>query len=343
MSFHPNAIQSETPNASLHHQAPAVRPGLGVGARRHDGRGRRACVRHGASCTATGFERDGIDLTAAQIGGTVTGSVDATGCDIGVYNPKSVTNADIHDARYFGVVVNGINVNITNSKVHQIGEKPFDGTQHGRAILYIDGASGTISGNKVYDFQKNGIEVSGLKADGSATSSAKTSATVPKNVITGAGHIDYIAQNGIVIRNGATATVSNNTVSHVWYTPDGTEATGLLNYDAGKITVSGNSFFDTEVRIDGVVTANVFGQSTIALRPHGVRIDLRSYAQPATQTVLGTKLDWKIKVDGSVTLHIKQGFGAHTVYYQHFRTGSGRHVIRIYKNDHLVRTFAANF
>ena len=38
--------------------------------------------------------------------------------------------------------------------------------QRGRAIIYINGASGTISGNQVYDFQKNGIEVIGLAADG---------------------------------------------------------------------------------------------------------------------------------------------------------------------------------
>ena len=57
--------------------------------------------------------------------------------------------------------------------------------QRGRGVLYINGATGTISGNKVYDFQKNGIEVSGLTADGTAPSTARTSATVVNNVITG--------------------------------------------------------------------------------------------------------------------------------------------------------------
>ena len=70
--------------------------------------------------------------------------------------------------------------------------------QRGRAILYINGASGTISGNKVYAFQKNGIEVRGLTADGSANSGAKTSATIARNVITGRGHVGNNAQNGIV-------------------------------------------------------------------------------------------------------------------------------------------------
>ncbi len=295
-------------------------------------------------CTPTGFIRDGIDLTAAQIGGSVTGGLDGAGCDIGVYNPARVANADIHGARYYGVVVNGkYNVNTTNSKVHQIGDSPFDGMQRGRAILYINGASGTISGNKVYAFQKNGIEVSGLNADASAPSSDKTSATVVKNVITGQGHIDYIAQNGIVIRNGATATVKDNTVSHVWYTPAGTEATGLLNYDAGKITVSGNKFVDTEVRIDGAVTANVVGHSTRTIRPHGVRIDLFSYAKPAAQAVLGAKVDWKVTVDGHTKLHIKQGFSAHAAYYKHFNAHSGRHVVKVYENGHLVRRVVARF
>ena len=59
--------------------------------------------------------------------------------------------------------------------------------------------------------------------------------------------------------------------------------------------------------------------------------------------MLGTKLDWKIKVDGSTRLHIKQGFGEHAVSYQHFRTGSGRHVIKVHKNDHLVRTTVVRF
>ena len=49
-----------------------------------------------ATCTPTGWN----GLTAAQIGGEVTGDpIDATGCDIGVYNPTSVTGADISGAR----------------------------------------------------------------------------------------------------------------------------------------------------------------------------------------------------------------------------------------------------
>jgi hypothetical protein len=213
-----------------------------------------------ADCLPTGFSRDGINLTAAQIGGTVTGPLDATGCNIGVYNPDTVSGATIFGANYFGVVVNGKAANVTNSTIRNIGEDPLDGTQHGRAILYINGASGTISGNHIYDFQKNGIEVSGLAADGSVLSSPTTSATVQKNVVTGEGHIDYIAQNGIVIRNGVKATVKSNTVSGFDYAPATTEATGLLLYqnELGTLTASGNKFAANEVNMYGV-TSNAGG------------------------------------------------------------------------------------
>jgi hypothetical protein len=204
-----------------------------------------------ASCTPTGFVRDGINLTAAQIGGNVTGAVDAAPCNIGVYidaaHPGSVTNADISGANYYGVVVNGVPAAVTGSKVHGIGESPLNGTQHGNAILYINGASGTISGNSVYDFQKNGITVSGKTADGTALSTAKTSATVQKNVVTGEGRIDYIAQNGIQISYGANATVVQNTVSDVWYTPDSTEACGLLVYQAGRVNAQNNTLVGDEL------------------------------------------------------------------------------------------------
>jgi hypothetical protein len=198
------------------------------------------------SCAATGFVRDGINLTAAQIGGSVTGELDATGCNIGAYNPTSVTGATIFGANYFGVVANGVNLSLTNSTIRNIGEAPaFNGAQHGNAIVYINGASGTISGNTVYDYQKNGITVSGKAADGVAEG-PKTTALVLNNVVAGEGPIDYIAQNGIQISFGASATVKGNTVSGDNYTPTSYVACGLLLYQAGGVKASGNILFDNE-------------------------------------------------------------------------------------------------
>ena len=89
---------------------------------------------------AAGFCRDGHELTAAKIGGNVTGFFNAAGCDIGVdYGPGttgSVNKATITNAKYFGVVNYDGNVDVKNSTISRIGELPFNGTQHGVGILY---------------------------------------------------------------------------------------------------------------------------------------------------------------------------------------------------------------
>ena len=97
---------------------------------------------------------------AEQIGGNVSGALDATGCNIGVYydnaHTGNVTGANIHSANYYGVVVNGdvgaVAVNVTGSAIHDIGESPLtgQGSQHGNAVYdraFGGTASGTISGN----------------------------------------------------------------------------------------------------------------------------------------------------------------------------------------------------
>lgn len=194
-----------------------------------------------ASCTATGYIEDGINLTAAQIGGNVTGPLDAGGCNIGVYygpgTTGTVTGADIFGANYYGVLNNGGTVDVLDSTVRDIGESPLNGAQHGDAIAFRNGATGTISGNDVYNYQKTGILVTG---DG-------TSASVFNNVVRGAGDIDYIAQNGIQISYGATALVRGNTVSGNSYTPKSYVSCGILIYQADGVKTQANRLFNNEM------------------------------------------------------------------------------------------------
>jgi hypothetical protein len=202
------------------------------------------------SCAATGLMRDGINLTAAQIGGTVTGALNATGCNIGAYfdatHPGSVSGANIFGANYYGVVVNAAAVNVTNATIHDIGETPLNGSQHGVGVFYTtinqDGtftgtsATGTLSGTTITRYQKNGVVVSGKGAK----------VNVTNNTVTGQGPISYIAQNGIQISFGASATVKGNTASGNWYTPASTIACGFLLYQAGGVSAAGNNFFNNE-------------------------------------------------------------------------------------------------
>jgi parallel beta helix pectate lyase-like protein len=202
------------------------------------------------NCATTGFHRDGMDLTAAQIGGDVTGPLDATGCNIGVYyghdNSGTVNGADIHGANYYGVVANAANVDVTNSQIHDIGESPLNGSQHGVGVLYTtvdrpagSTATGMLSGNTIWNYQKNGVVVSGTGA----------AAQVLDNTVTGQGPIDYIAQNGIEIASGATAQIKGNTVTGNWYTPKSYVACGLLFYQAGGVKQQGNNLSANEVNL----------------------------------------------------------------------------------------------
>jgi hypothetical protein len=157
-------------------------------------------------------------------------SLDATGCNIGVYYDNTtsgnVTGATIFGANYFGVVVNGdvgaVSVNVTGSTIHDIGETPLNGTQHGVAIYYralgTGTASGVISDNTITNYQKGGI-----------TASGNVSAMIANNTVTGQGPVNYIAQNGIQVGYGAQATVTGNTVTGNAYTgAGGVSSAGIL-------------------------------------------------------------------------------------------------------------------
>lgn len=181
-----------------------------------------------ATCTPTGFFRDGINLTAAMINpGDVSGAtVDATGCNIGIFfGPGvsgSVDSSQVMNANYFGIVVAGdtvdasgnetgagaTSVDVTNNAVNNIGEMPLNGTQHGVAIYYRacapnSSATGTVAGNTLTNYQKGGIV---LSCSGAA-------ASISGNTVTGQGPVTYIAQNGIQIGYGASGQVMRNTVT----------------------------------------------------------------------------------------------------------------------------------
>jgi hypothetical protein len=205
------------------------------------------------ACTQTGFLRDGINLTAKQIGGNVTGTLDAAGCDIGVYYDKnstgSVSAATISNARYFGIVNDGrSNLSVTGSTISNIGNSPFDGSQHGVGILFTTehalgqpsgNGGGTISGNSLASYQTGGITIRGVGA----------AATIQNNTVTGSGMVNYIAQNGIQVSFGASAQVTGNTVSGNWYTPKSYVACGLLFYQASGVKQQSNNLLNNEVNL----------------------------------------------------------------------------------------------
>src|SRR3954447_3798403 len=110
-----------------------------------------------APCSPTPYTRDNMLLTAAVVvppGGTaaVTRTVEASGCNIGVYfSPGStgtVDGATIDGAQggpnYYGVLVDQAHADVTNSLIENIGEVPPSGAQHGIGVAYV---SGDVSGS----------------------------------------------------------------------------------------------------------------------------------------------------------------------------------------------------
>jgi hypothetical protein len=255
-----------------------------------------------ATCTTTGLFRDNINLTAAVINpaGTYSGTLDATGCNIGVYyapgTTGTVSGANISGANYYGVVANAASVNVTNSSIHNIGEVPFNGTQHGVGVLYTTinqalgttgpAATGTLSGNTITAYQKNGVVVSGTGAV----------VTVQNNTVTGNGQVVYIAQNGIQMSYGATGTISGNTVS-------GNEYTGTNGASSGGIIIVGGAFYSGLPYSTGIsVTKNVVTNNDVGVWLSNAQTDGSAPVTKTSNKVVNnaiSKTDGLTNVSGS--------------------------------------------
>jgi len=226
-----------------------------------------------ATCTPTGFVRDSMNLTAAIINPTspVKGQVDATGCNIGVYySPSSpggrVTRADVFGANYYGVVNNGSEVDVTESSIHDIGESPLNGDQHGVAVYFAfdNPSTGSIRDNLIYNYQKGGIVVNGPGSE----------ADVTGNAVLGQGPVNYIAQNGIQFGYGSTGEARDNFVY-------GNSYTGGNFASSGGILVVGGAGYGSPTTNNVHVQDNVLVGNDVGVCFSNVDA---SFNPPATPT-----------------------------------------------------------
>ncbi len=176
----------------------------------------------------------------------VTGEVNASGCDFGVYvypgsTNVNVANANIHDANQVGVFNDEANVNVSTSTIYNIGDHaetstgfngPYSlgGTQTGFSVYFgrTGVASGNINGNTIYNYQKEGIILRN-----------SANAYVTGNTVTGSGSTTITAQIGVQVGGGdfgytlSSTTVSHftgNTVTNNIYTGGPTSAPGFVVY-----------------------------------------------------------------------------------------------------------------
>jgi parallel beta helix pectate lyase-like protein len=236
-----------------------------------------------AACIPTGaLDRDGTSLTARVVNPTapVTGTIDATGCEVGVYFSRGgrVSGAEVFGARYYGVLVDGnlndVGVDVSNSSVHDIGEVPRTNARHGQGIAYrsFDGgsATGTASGNRVWGFQEAGMNMTG----------PGSTVTFAGNRIIGPGPQPVIEQNGIQVIFGAHGTVRGNEISGMSFTgPDFAASAGIL--------VVGGPGYNKPYTYGAVLVDNVINGSDTGIVVNEIDVNNRPSPLPTSTRIEG--------------------------------------------------------
>ena len=201
----------------------------------------------------TVFDGDGYTITGVDpVGGHFVGAVvqAAAGSNAITVRDLTVTVsglADICDGgtnRLRGILFDTVGGTITNNVVIGLKQGTNSGCQEGNAIEVRNepfekgnapNTTVTITANTVTDYQKGGIVVNGSVA-----------AMIRNNTAIGAGPVNYIAQNGIQVGFGATATVRMNSSSRNNYTPKSFVACGFLIFEADGVNASSNNWFNNE-------------------------------------------------------------------------------------------------
>ncbi len=191
---------------------------------------------NGHAISAFDFEGEHFRGAVVANGGAVAHVTDIT---VTTYELADVCDDGVDRLR--GILLDGAAGTVTNSHAIAINQGE-SGCQEGNGIEArnapfapggVDVAV-TISGNEVTDYQKTGILVNG-----------SVNGTIRTNVVTGAGPVDNIAQNGIQVGFGGTGLIRGNTVSGNSYTgPD--VACGLLFFEADGVRQQANTLFANE-------------------------------------------------------------------------------------------------
>ena len=166
----------------------------------------------------------------------------------------------------YGIYVRGgATANISNNTITHVRTNPAGGCQNGVAIRVGSKAAGQtgtakITNNVISDYQKGGIVIdnTGSYAD------------IEDNLVQGLGETTVIAQNGIQISRGATATLLNNTIEdnlcdHASCGPDietQDQSAGILLYQSGNVSIQNNTVRNNDQGLYSLIT--VLGGSASA-------------------------------------------------------------------------------
>ena len=190
---------------------------------------------------------------------TVTGPVPFTNDVYGIYVVENST-FEMDDARV--------------TAIHQ--SAGIDGVQNGNAVR-----AGSVSFNQIGSLKFNNATIDDYQKTGIIVSRSGSAAAIDSSSITGAGAQTAIGQNGIQISDGATATITNNTIGG--NVCDNTACSfstyysyGVIAYQSGALTISGNTFNNNDAGVYSWTpgfTSTITGNTLTQTRYSGLDLD----------------------------------------------------------------------
>jgi parallel beta-helix repeat protein len=214
-----------------------------------------------------GFKQNGVRIDGSSDVDVSTNNIDGQGaCN----SSSSQGSSPETDTRCYGVEWIDSTGTVSANTVTGVKVGAGTGAQTGVGIR-ASARSGkttsvTIDHNVVSAYQKNGMVITGQYG-------GTVSATVDTNTVTGFGPINFIAQNGVQVSDGASATVSGNNISGHDYTGSSWSATGILVIQAADgVVISGNNVHDNMEGIYAETLRNltVSGNTVTKSRDTGV-------------------------------------------------------------------------
>ena len=206
----------------------------------------------GVTLNGAGFTLTAHDVTPASFDGSVLSNAgtsmkveDLTIMGTGFTMPPGVCSRTTLN----GIFFNGAGGSVTNVTVTGITEN--SNCQVGRAIV-ATGTAGqtlTITGTTVSDYNKNGIQASGMTMNVSGSTIGPPASLAPRTT----------GQNGLVYLDGATGTTSGSAIYGNGYGGVASANVAALLYGATNVTLTGDTIAGDATDIGVAVASNSTG------------------------------------------------------------------------------------
>ena len=184
------------------------------------------------------------------------------------------------NVRFQGIAYRNAGGTIQDCEVKAIRNTPIDGAQAGVAV-YANADNGTprtlnLIHNTLIDYQKNATVLAG----------ANLTINVNNNTVTGAGPLNLLVQNGFQVSDGASGSITNNTVSNINYISSTVVAVGILVFGPGNVQTTGNTITNVQagiyhIRASGSITNNVVTNTPAGMGAtpywYGITVEKGSY------------------------------------------------------------------